>query len=231
MNIDVTRSHITMPLGFGMKRQTDVTTVHDCSSHVCVGVWCNWPPTNATNYLPMPSSCSGYSPSEPAGPDTLSCNLIKWLRLFAGLWWTGTASPYSSVDGLRMYSCWELSGMGPRVLDISDEAWENQPSSEGLRLPQRSLNFEIVSSPDRLWNPAMQAAGCAAVASTPAPFQSLSFHGHGDSVLNVPETAAPVLEHFTDWYWVFLLWQRHAIVCTRLHIWYLAAFVGIPHKD
>ena len=38
VNTDLIRSHVSMPLGiarFAMKRQTDVTTVHDCSSHIC----------------------------------------------------------------------------------------------------------------------------------------------------------------------------------------------------
>ena len=67
--------------------------------------------------------------------------------------------------------------------------------------------------------------------SHPPQHLSNRFHFTAVTALNVPETAAPVLEHFPDWYWGFLLWQRHAIVCTCLQIWYLAASVGIPHKD
>ena len=44
-----------MPLGFAMKRQTDVTTVHDCSSHICGCVvqlylplvWCHFGETGS----------------------------------------------------------------------------------------------------------------------------------------------------------------------------------------
>ena len=70
-------------------------------AHMCVGVWCNLPWTNATNCLPMRRSCSGYSPSKPASPDTLPLNLTK-----LKLWKVCLLCSLPMSKGLVMVSAW-----------------------------------------------------------------------------------------------------------------------------
>ena len=115
--------------------------------------------------------------------------------------------------------------MGPHVLDISDEAWESHASFSAFAFRNvPSISRSLAAQTDC---EILQCRRQAVQPPAPAPFQSLSFH----ATLSVPETAAPELEHFPDWYWGCLSWQCHAIVCTCLHIWYFAASVGILHKD
>ena len=86
-----------------------------------------------------------------------------------------------------------------------------------------------------LWNPALPQKSCAGTCLNrrcSTGFQSPSLRGHAVSLLKVPKKLqAPVLEHFPDWYWGCFSWQLPCTNCTCLRIWYLAAFVGILHKD
>ena len=162
----------------------------------------------------LPGCCSGHSPSEYASPHTFPSNLIKWL------------SDLSFSLVLLNWHCflvkfcrWLAHVFLLRAEPAGHLRWNMREPCKflGLRLPQRSPNCEIVSSPDRLWNPAMQPAGCAAI---PAPCHLLSFHCHAVSVLNATETAAPMVEHI---FWIDIQGafcgsaQCHAVVCACLH--------------
>ena len=107
-----------------------------------------------------------------------------------------------------------------------DEACEKamQVSRPSATFPQ----FWNVSSRDRLWNAALQAAGCAAFQS----HQSLSRpRRHCIECAWNCSFCVVLVGHFRDWYWGCLLWQCHAVVCACSHIWDLAASIGILHKD
>ena len=104
-----------------------------------------------------------------------------------------------------------------------------QVSRPSVTFPQ----FWNVSSRDRLWNAALQAADCAAIPSTPAPFQS-------------HQSPSRPRRHCIECAWncsfcVSMAFSRlilrvpfvqcHAVVCTCSRIWNLAASIGILHKD
>ena len=160
----------------------------------------------------LPGCCSGHSPSEYASPHTFPSNLIKWL------------SDLSFSLVLLNWHCflvkfcrWIAHVFLLRAEPAGHLRWNMREPCKflGLRLPQRSPNCEIVSSPDWLWNPAMQPAGCAAI---PAPCQLLSFHCHAVSVLNATETAASYgWAYFLDWYPGCLLWQC-PVPCSSLRM-------------